>query len=175
MLLGIDLPLFLIPVKPSLILLISWSVLAKIIMSLGSSDNFFSATWFDDIKIDPSSAIKYSHVEISHIESSFIFFEKEYSNLNPLVMVLSIQINWDFYQLFSLRIKAMFLLTSSWSTEYKNLPPLLMKLCTNLLSVGVSLFGIKSLSSFWPSPDELADLVLFLNMFLKKFKAVLDV
>ena len=77
MLLGIDLLLFLIPDNPSLILFISWSVLAKIIISPGSSYNFFSATWFDEIKIDPSSAIKYSHVEIRHIVSSFDSFEKE--------------------------------------------------------------------------------------------------
>ena len=77
MLLGIDVPLFLIPDRPSLILFISWSVLAKIIIFSGSSFSFFSATWFDEIKIDPSSAIKYSQVEIRHVVSSLEFFKKE--------------------------------------------------------------------------------------------------
>src|SRR5690606_26791460 len=52
-----------IPRNPSPIVSTSWLVEARIIKFVGSSFNFFSLIWFEEIRIDPSFAIKYSQVE----------------------------------------------------------------------------------------------------------------
>src|SRR5690606_8183392 len=59
----------LIPRRPSPIVSTSWLVEARIIKLEGSSFNFFSLIWLEDIRIDPSFAIKYSQVERKKDES----------------------------------------------------------------------------------------------------------
>ena len=54
--------LALIPLSPCPIVCTIWLVLANTIKLFGSSVNFFSAIWLDEINIEPSLAIKYSQL-----------------------------------------------------------------------------------------------------------------
>ena len=61
-----------IPWRPALIVSTNWLVVANTIKSFGSSANFFSAIWFEEINKDPSLAIKYSQV-VNKKSASSIF------------------------------------------------------------------------------------------------------
>ena len=70
MLVGILLFLDFISDRPSLIVFFNFLVSDIIIKFSGKLSSFFSWIWFDEIKIDPSPAIKFSQSVTKHFASS---------------------------------------------------------------------------------------------------------
>src|SRR5690606_3718596 len=73
-----------IPLKPSPIVSTSWLVDARIMKLAGNSLSFFSFIWFEEIRIEPSFAIKYSHVERK--KEAFPDFVNSRLNLSNLLL-----------------------------------------------------------------------------------------
>ena len=111
----------LIPLNPSPMLSTNWLVEAKIIKFCGSSLNLFSLIWFEDIRMEPSLAIKYSHVERKNAESPEVLNSK--LNLSNLLFKFSSkqQVGCS-YQSFSSKILSKASKISSKFSQYKNLP-----------------------------------------------------
>src|SRR5690554_2599483 len=104
-------------------------------MLKGNSLNFFSFIWLDESRIEPFLATSDSQVVRKKVE--LVFFTK--LRLKPSNFSESISLKQKTscsYQSFSKRMLSKASFISSQFSQYKNLPPLFLKLKVNFSSTG---------------------------------------